>query len=123
MLTMPRPILVALLAVLLAGCRAPHVPPAAPPAAIPGGSYYRIAGFYVHPLEQLPLGAGHDLVTQRLGPPTRQFQGGFQEPNRVKLAALPRFDEQWGWFEGLANNWVFFRDGRVVAAFREESDW
>jgi len=104
---------------LLAGCRTARQS-GAPKA--PEGSYYRISGFYLGPIEEIRLGAGHDEVTRLLGAPRVRLKAGFKEPNRVKLADLPKFDEQWGWFENLGHRWVFFRKGRVVAAFAEWSD-
>ena len=86
-------------------------------------TYYQIEGFYVFPLKQVQLGQSVDEVKKELGQPRVALTSGFRQPNRVNLASLPAFDEQWGYFEGLANNWVFFKNRRVVAAFREESDF
>ncbi|MBI5368274.1 MAG: hypothetical protein HZA54_14660 [Planctomycetes bacterium] len=89
------------------------------------GEYFHVQGFYLFPLTQIHVGMSHAQVQALLGAPALQLReaDGFRAPVRVKLATLPAFDEQWGWLEGLANNWVFFRDGKVTAAFREESDW
>lgn len=86
-------------------------------------SHYQIEGFFVFPLTKIFIGYTPDAVKETLGEPTQIIRGEFLEPNRVKLIELPQFDEQWGYFEGMANNWVFFRRGRLVAAFREESDF
>ena len=105
---------------LLAGCRT------AGPGAAPGaseGSYYRISGFCIAPIKEIQLGAGHDEVTRLLGIPRLRLKTDFKQPNRVELAELPKFDEEWGWFEGMENRWVFFRNGRVVAALLEWSDF
>ena len=87
------------------------------------GDYFHITGFYVFPLKEVELGAEAGEVERVLGKPPIRFAERFRKPNSVPLEDLPAFDEQWGYFEGLANNWVFLRSGKVVAAFREESDF
>lgn len=87
------------------------------------GSHYRVEWFCVFPLPEVSIGQTPNDVKRSLGEPAMAVSRAFREPNRVKLTDLPAFDEQWGLFEDRANNWVFFRDGRVVAAFREESDF
>ena len=69
------------------------------------------------------IGQGSGEIKKTLGGPAKIYRGEFTEPARVKFSDLPEFDEQWGYFEGMANTWVFFKDGAVVAAFREESDF
>jgi len=69
------------------------------------------------------LGDTPDAVRKSLGEPTMIIRNQFREPNRVKLSELPEFDEQWGYRENMANNWVYFKNGRLVAAFREASDF
>jgi hypothetical protein len=85
--------------------------------------YYDITGFYVFPLKDVKLGLGRAEVERVLGEPALKLTEDFRGPMRVALGGLPAFDEQWGYFEGLANNWVFFKGGKVAAAFREESDF
>lgn len=86
-------------------------------------THYEIGGFYIFPLKDVLVGQTPEEVATTLGKPPLILKSDFQEPSRVKLASLPEFDEQWGYGEGLASNWVFFHDSKVVAAFREESDW
>jgi hypothetical protein len=85
--------------------------------------YYAIDGFYIFPLKQIRMGASLQDVRSALGQPANVFRTGFKEPKRVKLSTLPLFDEQWQYNGEMANDWVFFREGKMVAAFHEESDF
>jgi hypothetical protein len=107
--------------VLFCGCREQQSIAVAPDTK--PQSYYEIKGFYVFPLTKILVGDAPATVRESLGEPTEIIHSQFREPNRVKLTELPEFDEQWKYSEGMANNWVFFQDGRLVAAFREESDF
>lgn len=109
------------ISILICGCREQKLITVAPEAK--PQSHYQIEGFYVSPLTKILIGDTQSTVRHSLGDPTEINHNQFREPNRVKLTELPQFDEQWGYSEGLANNWVFFRNGRLVAAFREESDF
>jgi hypothetical protein len=86
-------------------------------------AYYEIKRFHVFPLTKVLVGQATTEIEKSMGKPTKKFIQQFKEPNRVKLSTLPEFDEQWGYFEGMATNWIFFRNGKVIAAFREESDF
>lgn len=92
-------------------------------SAISQQNYYQINGFCVFPLENIPLGSTCEEVRKTLGTSSAVYTKNYHKPSRVKLSDLPEFDEQWGYFEGLATNWVFFFKGNTVAAFREESDF
>ena len=85
--------------------------------------YYQIEGFYVFPIKQIHIGEAREVVVRKLGKAKVIRKTKYTKPNRIELSELPCFDEQWGYFEELANNWVFFKNGRVVAAFREKSDY
>ena len=85
--------------------------------------FYEIDGFYVFPLKQIKIGDSKKIVNSKLGNPKVIKKQDYIQPSRIKLTSMPAFDEQWGYLEGLGNSWVFFKNGKVVAAFREESDW
>ncbi len=87
-----------------------------------GPRYYDIRGSSVFPIKEVHLGAGPIEVERILGAPLIARIEAFQEPTIVRLEDLPAFDEQWGYPGKGSAAWVFFRERKVVAAFRETLD-
>ena len=87
------------------------------------GHYYEIEGFYVWPITNVLIGATRDDVKSVLGLNPQIYKKTFIKPMRVDLNSLPEFDEEWCYSYNMSNKWVFFKQGKVVAAFYEASDW
>jgi hypothetical protein len=87
-----------------------------------GGGFYDIRGSSVFPIKTVLLGSRPGEVERELGKPPLVLTGNFREPAIVRLEDLPAFDLQWGYPEKNAASWVFFKQQKVVAAFREVMD-